>query len=374
MTEQQQVANPFANAPIVARPGTSDLAAATGAAREIAEVQSAMTLARRFPRNEVEVMDRILQSCTRPTLAESAFYEFARGGTDVRGPSIRLFECIAQHWGHIKFGWRVLEERPGATKVQTYAWDLQTGTNSELEFDVQHEISTKAGKKVLHDPRDLYEHVANAASRRLRQCMQRVIPGDVVEAAMRQCEKTLITKVEVTPERVAAMLAQFADYGVTKGAIERRLQRRLDAITPGMMVQLGRIFTSLRDGMSQPADWFDLAGAKEGPAGSPGEPQAAPQSQPGPQAPAKGSAAVRQRIQARKEQAESVPSAPEHLRTPQAEPAPMSDTLRDVIRFAKAAESKEDIARAAQIATHIADEDESVIAQECLDAARERIG
>jgi len=366
MNEQQHVANPFANAPVVARPGASELAAATGAAREIAEVQSAMTLARRFPRNEVEVMDRILQSCTRPTLAESAFYEFARGGTDVRGPSIRLFECIAQHWGHIKFGWRVLEERAGATKVQTYAWDLQTGTNSELEFDVTHEVGTKGGKKTLHDPRDIYEHVANAASRRLRQCLQRVIPGDVVEAAVKQCEKTLVTKVEITPERVAAMLTQFADYGVTKGAIERRLQRRLDAITPGMMVQLGRIFTSLKDGMSQPADWFDLTGAKEGATGSPGEPQSLQPTPPGAQAPAKGSAAVRQRIQARREQPQQAEGDPE--------PAKMSEALRDVVRFAKAAESKEDIARAAQIATHITDEDESVIAQEHIDAARERIG
>src|SRR5262249_16718 len=101
-----QVDNPFANAPVVARPG-GELAAVTGAAREIAEVQTAMVMARRFPRDEMTVMDRILQACTRPSLAEGALYEYARGGTDIRGPSVRLAECIAQYWGHLDFGWRV---------------------------------------------------------------------------------------------------------------------------------------------------------------------------------------------------------------------------------------------------------------------------
>src|SRR5262252_218207 len=339
--------NPFATAPIAARPG-GELAATTGAAREIAEVQSAMVMARRFPRDEMSVVDRILQACTRPSLAEGALYEYARGGTDIRGPSVRLAECIAQYWGHLDFGWRVLEERPGATKVQTFAWDMQTGTRCQMVFDVVHEMGLKGGnKKTLQDPRDIYEHVANAASRRLRACVLRVVPGDVVEAAVKQCEKTLTTKVEVTPERIATMLTQFADYGVTKGMIEKRLQRRLDSITPGMMVQLGKIFTSLRDGISQPEQWFDLAKPQEGGTVSPGEPQSAPQPS--------ARAQVRQKLQAKKEP-EPAPAPPEYMQSPPPGPEPVSEALRDVVRFAKAATSKEDVDRAAQIATHIVDE------------------
>src|SRR5262245_10464855 len=355
--------NPFATAPIAARPG-GELAATTGAAREIAEVQSAMVMARRFPRDEMSVVDRILQACTRPSLAEGALYEYARGGTDIRGPRVRLAECIAQYWGHLDFGWRVLEERPGATKVQAFAWDMQTGTRCQMVFDVVHERQAGGARKTLHDPRDIYEHVANAASRRLRACILRVVPGEVVEAAVKQCEKTLLTKVEITDERVKTMLTQFADYGVTKGAIEKRLQRRLEAITPGMMVQLGKIFTSLRDGISQPSDWFEIdKPSPEAGAGSPGEPVSAPPAPAG----GKGSAAVRQRIQARKDAAPAAPALaePEHE---------MSDAMRDVVRFAKAAVTKEDIERVVKIATHITDEEETVIAQEHIALARERVG
>ena len=44
-----------------------------------------------------------------------------------------------------------------------------------------------------------------------------------------------------------------------KQALEARIQRRLDAITPALVVQLGKIFNSIKDGMSSPGEWFDIA-------------------------------------------------------------------------------------------------------------------
>lgn len=361
--------NPFTSAPVAARPTSAELAVATQSAREVAEVQAGMIMARRFPRVEVEVVDRILQACTRPTLAEGALYEYSRGGSDIRGPSIRLAECIAQYWGHLDFGWRVLEERPGATKVQTFAWDLQTGTRAQAVFDVVHETIARGQRKILYDPRDIYEHVANAASRRLRACILRVVPGDVVEAAVRQCEVTLKTKAEVTPERLKNLVDQFAELGVPKAAIEKRIQRRLESITPGLMVQLGKIYTSLRDNMSQPGDWFDLA------EGSPAAPEPAGAKQPGKEG-GSGASAVKSRLEARKQAAkrpEPEPAPRPVQEPPPPQPADYSDAFLDTVNFAKAAASMQDVERAAQIATQIADPDEATLAQEHLDAARKRL-
>ena len=36
-------------------------------------------------------------------------------------------------------------------------------------------------------------------------------------------------QAEVTPERLKYLVAQFAEFGVSQGAIEKRIQRRLDA-------------------------------------------------------------------------------------------------------------------------------------------------
>jgi len=231
--------------------------------RAITETQGAMIIAKRFPRDVVSAMDRIANACTRPGLAEAALYEYSRGGTDITGPSIRLAEAIAQHWGNLQFGIRELEQRSGISTIEAFAWDMETNTREIKVFQVAHKRYTKKGTYSLEDPRDIYEVTANAGARRLRACILGIIPGDVVEAAVKQCEATLKTKADVTPERIAGILSKFKEMGVTKAQIETRIQRHLDSITPGQMVNLGKIYNSLKDGMSVPTDWFETQEAKD---------------------------------------------------------------------------------------------------------------
>lgn len=227
--------------------------------RAIAEVQAAMMIARMNPRDQVASMDRILNACMRPSLADSALYTYARGGTEVSGPSIRLAETLAQNWGNIKTSVRELDQFGGVSTVQTIAWDLETGYQCDKVFQVPHIRHTKKGQIRLEDPRDIYELVANQGARRLRACILAVIPGDVTEAAVAQCEATMKTKADTSPEAMQKMLAAFDAYGVTREQIEKRIQRRLDAILPAQVVALKKIYASLRDGMSGPAEWFGAA-------------------------------------------------------------------------------------------------------------------
>lgn len=232
-------------------------AAMVAASRELAEAQTMVQMAKMFPRDEVAVVDRILNACTRETLAEKAAYVYARGGQNVTGPSIRLAETIAQMWGNMQCGVRELSQRNGESECEAYAWDMETNARVSKVFHVSHIRHTKDGDKMLTDPRDIYEMVANQGARRLRACILAVIPGDVTERALKQCETTLRAKVDVTPERVKAMVEEFAKLGVSKEQIEKRIQRRLDAIQPAQFLQLGQIFNSIRDGMSKPEEWFE---------------------------------------------------------------------------------------------------------------------
>jgi hypothetical protein len=225
--------------------------------RAVAETQASLAIAKRFPRNQIKALDRILDACGRPTLAEVATYQYSRGGTDITGPSIRLAEALAQNWGNLSFGIRELEQKNGWSTVEAFAWDMETNTRQVKVFQVEHKRHTRKGAYRLEDPRDIYEMTANQGARRLRACILGIIPGDVVEAAVDQCEKTLRTKAEVTPERIAGLIEKFGVYGVTKSQIEQRIQRRIDAITPALLVGLGKIYNSLKDGMSTPADWFE---------------------------------------------------------------------------------------------------------------------
>ena len=229
--------------------------------RAIQEVQAAMVIAKKFPRDQRQALDRILQACTRPTLAEQALYSYNRGGSDVTGPSIRLAETIAQQWGNIQFGIRELEQRNGESTVEAFAWDVETNTRQVKVFQVPHvryRRPEKGGSVKLEDPRDVYEMVANQGARRLRACILGVIPGDVIEAAVTQSELTMKTKVEVTPELIQRMLETFGGFGVDKAMIEKYIQRSVESITPALVVRLKKISNSMRDGMSSAADWFQM--------------------------------------------------------------------------------------------------------------------
>lgn len=238
--------------------------------RESQQVQVAMLAAKRFPRDEKHCLDQILNSCSRETLASQALYSFARGGTDIAGPSIRLAEAIAGKWGNMECGWRELDRRKdetgtGVSSIECYAWDMETNTRVPRVFTVRHWRDTKkrpdgsGGGYALTDERDIYELCANQAARRLRACILAVIPCDIVEEAVKQCEATLAASADTGPEAKKNILVAFQQFGITKAQIEARIQRRIDAITAAQVVTLRKIRASLKDGMSSPEDWFEPA-------------------------------------------------------------------------------------------------------------------
>jgi hypothetical protein len=236
---------------------TTKALANTDQNRAVAEVQAAMVVARSNPRNEVQAMDRILNACTRPSLAATAVYSYARGGTEITGPSIRLAETIASSWGNLNYGVREISQEDSTSTVQSYCWDVETNVRREVTFQVSHYRHTKTGKKLLTDPRDIYEMVANQGARRLRACILAVIPGDVVEAAVSQCETTLHATADVSPEGVKKLVDAFASLGVSKEQLEARIQRRIDSIQPAQVVAIRKIYVSIKDGLSTKDEWFD---------------------------------------------------------------------------------------------------------------------
>lgn len=227
--------------------------------RSITEVQGAMTIAKRFPRDPVQAMDKILNACQRPKLASTAVYQYARGGTSITGASIRLAEAIAQQWGNIHYGIRELSQNNGESTVEAFAWDLETNTKQVKVFQVAHTRYSKShGNTKLNDPRDIYETIASNGARRLRACILGVIPSDVVESALQQCYITMQANADCSPEGIRKLLTSFANIGVSKEAIEKRIQCRVEAMQPAQIISLINIGTSIRDGYAQVSDFFEV--------------------------------------------------------------------------------------------------------------------
>lgn len=255
------VANPFGSVAVATRQAGGLVSVEQQ--RAVAQVQAAMIVARQMPRDRISVMDLILNDCTDVALAEEAEYQFSRGGSNISGPSIRLLETVARRWGNMECGVKELSRNDGYSECEAFAWDMETGFRDSKAFQVKHWRDTKQGGYQLKDERDIYELIANSAARRKRACMEAVIPTMVIRAAAEQCAKTLANKIEITPENIKTMLDKFSAYSVTKPMIEARIQRRIDAMTPGLYIQLRRIYNSLKDQMSSPGDWFDMTLTEE---------------------------------------------------------------------------------------------------------------
>ena len=271
-------------------------------AREVATVQGQILIAKRFPRDVDVSLQKIERACSRTRLASLAVYQYQRGGTDITGPSIRLAEAVASSWGNVKYGFDVVESNELTNKVRAYAYDMESNVQAERIFSVSNFRFTKSGQYKMTDPRDIYENIANNASRRIRACILEIIPADVIEYAMECCDRTISQDIEITPDSLDKLCAAFAEFGVTKIQIEAKIQRNLSSIGTAQYIQMRKIYASLKDGIAKADECFpsleEAKAEREGKGNQPQiqqmpeqpqaqippQPEPQPEPQPGPEA------------------------------------------------------------------------------------------
>ncbi len=230
--------------------------------RELSEIKGKMFLARQFPRDENWSLDRVLRECERPELASVAQYEYPKGDSVVRGPSIRLVEVLARNWGNIDFGVNEIETSDEETLIKAYAWDLESNVSDVKTFSVKHERSTKKGTIRLTDERDIYEMVANKGSRRKRACLLSVLPGWYVDAAVAKCEETLkksLTNGKSMEEVIESIVSAFAEYSITPAQISAKMSKDIDKLSQNDVIKLRHLYSAIKDGFVKAADAFGLA-------------------------------------------------------------------------------------------------------------------
>lgn len=228
--------------------------------KALSEIKGKMILARQFPRVPDMSMSRALSECARPELAAQAQYEFPRGDSVVRGPSIRLVEVLARAWGNLDFGVDEIEARDGSTTIKAYCWDLETNVSDEKTFTVPHVRSTKKKTYALTDSRDIYEAVANQGARRKRACILAVLPQWYVDAAVEACNKTLEAAMKKDGQsveaRVQKMVEKFSVYGITAEQIAAKAGKPLDKLNAQDLIRLANLYSAINDGFVKPSAAF----------------------------------------------------------------------------------------------------------------------
>jgi len=227
-------------------------------ARETAAIQAEYLMAQRFPRDVDKAMRNIERECASLSLAEVATYSYVKGGTTVSDAGIRLAEVIAQQWGNMKVGVRELSRENGYSHCIAFALDTEARFSDEKTFQVRHWRDTRRGGYAITSEREIYELVANQGARRKRACILTVVPRWAKEQAVQWVEETLMKSVDNSQQGVDQMLRLLEPWDITAAHIEKRIGRAIDSITPMQMVLMRKVANSLRDGMSNPDDWFDV--------------------------------------------------------------------------------------------------------------------
>jgi len=226
--------------------------------KAVAEAQGKLVIAKRFPRDEFAAFEKLMNACSRHSLAEKAIYSYPRSGNSITGPSIRLAEEAARCWGNVDFGVKELSQKEGESEMMAYCWDMETNVMSSQQFVVHHVMDTKKGVKKLTEQRDIYENNANMAGRRLRARILAILPPDLIEAALAKCRETLSGASDIPlDDRIRKMVEVFKEISVRREMLEKRMGHDISTMTKDELVEHLTIYNSIKDGSSKISDWFD---------------------------------------------------------------------------------------------------------------------
>ncbi len=231
---------------------------AVEASRAITEAQGKLLLAKQFPRNYTSCYASAIEACQRKGFAEKAFFSYPRGGQTVTGVTIRFAEEMARCYGNLDYGIKELSHEEGKSEMQAYAWDLETNTVSSQNFTVEHIMETKQGNRKLKSQRDVYERTANDGARRLRSRILAILPPDLIEDCIKECQKTLAGKNSMPLiDKVKNMVTEFAKLGVSKDMLEKRLGHTVESINEDELTEYIGIFNGLAQKETTVSDWFE---------------------------------------------------------------------------------------------------------------------
>lgn len=252
--------------------GLAQRTSAAAGAGARAELEAMCAMARLNPRDEYKCLTAMVNAAKRPLFAEAATYSFPRGGQNVTGPSVSLMRPLATYWGHIRFGFRIVDDDDDHIGIEGFAHDLQTGAYNVAPDRFKKSIQRRnknTGKTewVKPDERDLRELVNRRGAILVRNCVLAVIPPDIVDSVLQQCSATLEAassgKLKQNREDVLRqVVVSFAEFGVTKEMLDQNLGHPIEQMTPAEHVRLQGMYRSIRDGNTKVADHFDVPKAE----------------------------------------------------------------------------------------------------------------
>ena len=228
--------------------------------RAIAEILGQMAIAQRFPRDLGLVHGNCLKLCENVKLAELAGYSIPRKGSkNVEGPSIRLLEMVAGEFRNLNYGIKTEKDDfdDALTQYTVFALDLEKNLRIQRTFSTRHIRYTKKGTFKLTKDQEIYESVSNQATRRLRVCLEQIIPKWLVNDCYEKCKQVIQSAKLPSPDKNEAIISAFGAYSITKLQIEDKIGKPLEKATPEDVNKLRLILNGIKSEGIPASDYFE---------------------------------------------------------------------------------------------------------------------
>jgi len=180
------------------------------------EIDIQIRTAKRYPRSIAKFRQDALSMATADaTIASSCFYKLKRksregGEAIIEGPSVRLAEIVANAWGNLRFGARIIHETDKEVTAQGMTHDLEK--NVCVMIEVGRRITTRDGRRYSDD---MVQVTKNAAcSIALRNAIFKVVPFTYAKFIYDKAKETAVGKAKTLKERRQEMVNQFAKMSV----------------------------------------------------------------------------------------------------------------------------------------------------------------
>lgn len=253
----------------------NEVAIASASAMAIAEIRTAMQLAKMYPRDNNQARINILDTCRRPGFAPHLCYGKPIGGRIIPGISIRGAEVAANYWGNIKSMSGIVYDDEKKRIVNIVSMDLQTNTSYSSQVVVDKIIERKYLKKgqiklyerensegktvygVTPTTDEFEVKVAAQISKQIRNNILRLIPEDIKEEMVIAANKTMADKAAEDPfGEVKKIVDCFATLRVMPIDLHAFLGHDVGKCSPAQVAELRVMYKSIKDGEAVWSDYL----------------------------------------------------------------------------------------------------------------------
>ena len=258
---------------------TSETASSAVAAQSRALIESRYVMAKKFPRNEEEVRQKLLKECLRPSFAAVAIYR-KPVGKGIEGPSIRFAETAIRLMKNIVIDTMTVYDDREKRIVRVMVTDLEANVPYSQDVTIEKTVerrSVKQGDEVirsrLNKQGDTVHIIAGTdddilnkqnalISKAIRTQGLRLVPGDLIDEAMEMIYATRQNADAADPDAARRkMFDAFGTQGVQVKDLQAWLGHNGDTLSAKELSDLRGLYAALKDGETT---WREIMDAKGG--------------------------------------------------------------------------------------------------------------